>query len=146
MGRRRPNRGAQLEPHGLSLQPEPAERQRSIHAWFNAWLFTEPLPSPTGAFGTSGRNSIYGPSFQNLDFSMFKNFRITERQSLQFRWENFNFTNHPQFGQPNDMYSSGASYVTTPQSTFNTITTHGEQQQRHHAGDAVCPEVYFLGG
>jgi len=54
---------------------------------------------------------------------MFKNFRITERQSLQFRWENFNFTNHPQFGQPNDMYSSGASYVTTPQSTFNTITT-----------------------
>lgn len=97
--------------------------QRSIHAWFNASCFTEPLPSPTGAFGTSGRNSIYGPSFQNLDFSMFKNFRITERQSLQFRWENFNFTNHPQFGQPNDMYSSGASYVTTPQSTFNTITT-----------------------
>jgi hypothetical protein len=96
---------------------------RSIHAWFNAAAFTEPLPSPTGAFGTSGRNSITGPSFQNLDFSVMKNFRITERQTLQFRWENFNFTNHPQFGTPNDMYSSGSAYTATPPASFDTITT-----------------------
>jgi hypothetical protein len=96
---------------------------RSINAWFNKTAFTEPLPSPTGAFGTSGRNSITGPSFQDLDFSVMKNFRITERQTLQFRWENFNFTNHPQFGTPNDMYSSGSAYTLTPPATFDTITT-----------------------
>ncbi len=95
---------------------------RSIHEWFNTPAFTEPLPSPTGAFGTAGRNSLVGPSFSDLDFAMHKNFRITERQSLQFRWENFNFVNHPQFGTPNDMYGATA-YTATPAASFNTITT-----------------------
>jgi hypothetical protein len=95
---------------------------RSIHAWFNESAFTEPLPSPTGAFGTAGRNSLVGPSFSDLDFAMHKNFRITERQSLQFRYETFNIVNHPQFGTPNDSYGS-ASYSATPSAAFDTITT-----------------------
>jgi len=95
---------------------------RSIHAWFNEAAFTEPLPSPTGAFGTAGRNSLVGPSFSDLDFAMHKNFRITERQTLQFRYETFNFINHPQFGPPNASYGS-ASYSATPSAAFDTITT-----------------------
>ncbi len=106
----------------ISGNPNLPSDQRSIHAWFNASAFSEPLPSATGAFGNAGRNSLVGPTLTDMDFAMHKNFRITERQSLQFRWENFNVLNHPQFGPPTDTYGS-ASYSATPSATFNTITT-----------------------
>ncbi len=35
-----------------------------------------------------------------LDFSAIKNFPITERQSLQLRFETFNTLNHPALGNP----------------------------------------------
>jgi len=44
---------------------------------------------------------IPGPGFHRLDFSMFKNFQLTERFSLQFRSEFFNIVNHPNFNAPN---------------------------------------------
>jgi Carboxypeptidase regulatory-like domain len=44
---------------------------------------------------------IAGPGFHRLDFSLFKNFQMTERFSLQFRSEFFNITNHPNFNAPN---------------------------------------------
>ena len=44
---------------------------------------------------------IPGPGFHRLDFSMFKNFQLNERFSLQFRSEFFNIVNHPNFNAPN---------------------------------------------
>ena len=41
---------------------------------------------------------FHGPSFNNLDFSIFKRFPITEQVYLQFRGEAFNIFNHPNFG------------------------------------------------
>jgi hypothetical protein len=43
---------------------------------------------------------LYGPGVRNFDFILAKHVRITERQRLQFRFESFNFTNTPHFGQP----------------------------------------------
>ena len=54
-----------------------------------------------GKFGTIGRNAIYGPSFGQLDMSFFKAFKLTEKQTLQFRAEAFNFTNHTNLANPN---------------------------------------------
>jgi len=55
----------------------------------------------TGArFGTSGYNSLRGPGTKNLDFSIYRTFRITERVSAQFRAEAFNLTNTPHFSNP----------------------------------------------
>jgi hypothetical protein len=58
----------------------------------------------------------------NLDASMFKNFRVTEKYTAQFRFETFNTLNHVQFANPN----------TTPTSTaFGTVTAekgHGQRQ------------------
>ena len=68
-----------------------------------------PIPdTPTGCVPYSGAGAlgskagqIAGPGFHRLDFSLFKNFQINERFSLQFRSEFFNILNHPNFNAPN---------------------------------------------
>src|SRR5207244_28018 len=40
-------------------------------------------------FGNAGRNILRGPGSFNLDASLFRNFRMTERYMLQFRAEIF---------------------------------------------------------
>jgi hypothetical protein len=52
--------------------------------------------------GNSGRNPLTGPGLLNLDFSLFKNTRLSERASLQFRAEFFNVLNHTNFAPPLD--------------------------------------------
>ena len=52
-------------------------------------------------FGNSGMGIILGPGQFNFDFSVLKNTRLFENQSLQFRAEFFNIFNHPQFDNPN---------------------------------------------
>ena len=61
--------------------------------------------------GSLGRNTFYGPSFTNFDFSVLKNTRITERTNLQFRAEFFNLFNHTNFLQPNS--ETGTSGITS---------------------------------
>jgi hypothetical protein len=47
-----------------------------------------------GTFGDAGRNIIRGPGFQNWDFSIFKDFSVSERYRFEFRAEFFNVWNH----------------------------------------------------
>jgi hypothetical protein len=44
---------------------------------------------------------IVGPGFHRFDFSVFKQFPITERIKTEFRAEMFNILNHPNFNAPN---------------------------------------------
>lgn len=53
--------------------------------------FTQPL---LGNPGTAGRNIFPLANFQEFDWAMLKNTKITERLTLQFRWEVFNVFNH----------------------------------------------------
>jgi carboxypeptidase family protein len=57
--------------------------------------------SGTRHFGNLGRNALKGPSFKELNFSIFKDTAITERLSMQIRAEFFNVFNHPNFSNPN---------------------------------------------
>jgi hypothetical protein len=59
-------------------------------------------------YGNAGRNVLHGPHLFTSDLSVFKNFAITERAKLQFRAEFFNFTNSPQFSNPNGVWSTSA--------------------------------------
>jgi hypothetical protein len=47
--------------------------------------------------GTCGRNAFRGPGFKQWDFNLNKTTKITERMSLQVRFEIFNLMNHPNF-------------------------------------------------
>jgi len=51
-------------------------------------------------FGDLGRNIYRGPHEQNWDFSLIKNFLLTERQSLRFTADMFNIWNHANFANP----------------------------------------------
>jgi hypothetical protein len=58
------------------------------------------VPPKSGTFGTMGRNMFRDSGFQNLDFSVFKNFTLKERLHAQFRAEFFNILNHPMVANP----------------------------------------------
>jgi hypothetical protein len=76
---------------------------KGVDQYFNPAAFAVPgtVPSGTGVpiqrFGNSARHVARGPGSVNLDFSLFKNTRITEKTDLQFRAEFFNLTNTPTF-------------------------------------------------
>jgi hypothetical protein len=80
----------------------PADK-RSANGWFNPAAFQN---VKNGEYGNIGRNILTGPGVWDWDFSAIKNFPFTERQSLQFRFETFNFPNHPALGNPITIYNS----------------------------------------
>jgi outer membrane receptor protein involved in Fe transport len=49
-------------------------------------------------FGNAGRNILRGPALNQLNASLFKNIKVTERLSLQLRGEAYNVLNHPNPG------------------------------------------------
>ncbi|MGH9163648.1 MAG: TonB-dependent receptor domain-containing protein, partial [Vicinamibacteraceae bacterium] len=51
-------------------------------------------------FGTAGFNTLRGPGFANLDFSLYRQFSLSPRLKLQVRVEAFNLTNTPHFDTP----------------------------------------------
>lgn len=70
----------------------------TIDNWFDQSAF---VVSEPGVYGTTGRNVLRGPGGKNFDFMLGKRFRMPwEGHTVQFRFEAFNFTNTPQFGQP----------------------------------------------
>lgn len=76
-----------------------------LDRYFNTSVFSAPPPF---TFGNTGRTlpDVRGPGIHNLDFSLFKNFKIKERLTAQFRGEAFNITNTVQFGPPNSTLNS----------------------------------------
>ena len=78
--------------------------QRGPNNWFDINAFA----IPTGfAFGNAGRNVLTGPGQNVFDWSLRKEFALTERQRIEFRAELFNAFNHPNFAQPDNFIDDG---------------------------------------
>ena len=79
----------------FTLQPlitcNPKQGLTLPHEYLNPNCFA---PAPANGYGTGGMPYLKGPMFWQSDLSLMKNFKITERQSLQFRFAAFNFMNH----------------------------------------------------
>jgi len=95
------------------------------NAQINRAAFTAP---PTGTWGNVGRNALKGPSAYNWDFSLFKDFRIAEQRTIQFRTEIFNLFNTPQFGTPGANLNAPASFGRSL-STISTPAGFGTNRQ-----------------
>jgi hypothetical protein len=94
----------------------------------NPWFTTSSFAAPAAnTFGNVGRNFLSGPNFFNLDASLSKSIRFTERLNLELRLEAFGVTNTPQFffGTGNGTVAG----VTLGSSSFGQITnaTGGRQ-------------------
>lgn len=71
--------------------------ERSVERWFDTRAFKDPI---LGTYGNSGEGIIRGPGLVNFDLSVFKNFRLRETTTIQFRWEMFNALNHVNLNNP----------------------------------------------
>ena len=66
-------------------------------SWFDPLAFRQ----PTGVrFGSTGRNTMFGPGLWNLNMSLFRTFNVTEKVKAEFKAEGFNITNTPKFSNP----------------------------------------------
>jgi hypothetical protein len=65
--------------------------------WVNPAAFCIPgaagCTGPTDPMGDLSRNKFYGPSFKDVDVSVFKNIQLTERLRIQLRAEMYNIFN-----------------------------------------------------
>ncbi|HEU0121800.1 MAG TPA: TonB-dependent receptor [Bryobacteraceae bacterium] len=88
---------------------------RSIDKWFDTTQFRI---ARSYTFGNLSRthSNLRSDFTRNLDFSMFKNFKFSERFNMQFRAESFNIMNTPVFSAPNTNVESGAFGTVTGQS------------------------------
>jgi hypothetical protein len=68
-------------------------------------------------YGNAGANTLRSQFYRNFDFSVFKEFGITETSLLQFRAEFFNLSNTATFGIPTTTVDTSAAGVVT--STVN---------------------------
>jgi hypothetical protein len=65
------------------------------------------------------RNSVPGPDFKNLDLSLAKTTKLSERLGLELRAEAFDVTNHPNFGFGNPTRTA----TTSAGNTFGVINS-----------------------
>ena len=91
-----------------------SDRATSTYYWFNPAAFAEPA---AGTYSNEKRNQFYGPPTHQIDFSVFKNFGITERTKLQFRAEIFNIFNFVNYSQPAN--NAAGSNLGTVGSTYD---------------------------
>ena len=85
--------------------------------WFNTAVFAQPAPY---TFGNEGVGLIRAPGLVDFDFSLLRNFRITERVRTEFRGEFFNGFNHTNLGLPGQSFGSAA---------FGVISSSGPARQ-----------------
>jgi hypothetical protein len=107
------NIGTPNVPDATGISPIPTNR--TPDNFYNIAAFSFSDPTLAYRFGNTGRNLLLTPALQQWDFSATKNTRIRERHSFEFRFEAFNFLNHPNYNTP-------SVDVRTP-ATFGRITS-----------------------
>ncbi|HVR27574.1 MAG TPA: TonB-dependent receptor [Candidatus Polarisedimenticolia bacterium] len=80
-----------------NLVGNPYPGNKTPNEWINTAAFAYPAPN---TFGDLGRDSLRSDWNKNLDLSIFRQFPITERFRIEFRFETFNLTNTPVWAIP----------------------------------------------
>jgi hypothetical protein len=117
---------------GVPLYPA----NRSLTQWFNPAAFGIPgcppatpvcaHPADVGAFGNGANYQLQGPTINNLDLALLKDFRMPERMSLRFEALFSDALNHPHFGLP-------AANISSPTTVGQITSTIGGNYVRGSA-------------
>jgi Carboxypeptidase regulatory-like domain len=108
--------------------PNTASRVTALHNSSGAtvaYLAVNPnaqyIQAGAGALSNLGRNTMQLPGIRNVDFSVFKNFHVTEGKFIQLRADLFNAFNHPQW-TPGSVNGAELTSITSgPASNINNI-------------------------
>lgn len=120
----RPNQiGNPQSANGIRLKAT-KKFEQGLDPWFNTGAFQAQDPAGTVP-GTAGRGSIDLPGYQTLDLGVFRNFRIWENLTFQFRAEAFNAANHTNI---NTVSGSATSTL------FGTVTGYRDARILQFAG------------
>jgi Carboxypeptidase regulatory-like domain len=125
VGTNQSGNGNTFNPDRPNVNPsfQGALKTGKVDQWFDPTAFTLPT---LGTWGNVGRGVLDGPGLAELDFSVFKTTRITERSSVLFRAEFFNITNRTNFNLPNPIIFSGSTI--SPSAGKITSTTTSSRQ------------------
>ena len=94
---------------------------RTTLNWYNPCAFINPPVASSIANGTkitgypalaylgAPRNTVYGPGYERIDGSLFKNFTIYRESNFQLRMDYFNLLNTPAYGNPGGGIGLGSS-------------------------------------
>lgn len=113
--------GAGTGCYALYTGQNPYGGLHNVQQFYNPAAFATP-PSVAQAGQSNllplggGPTQVTGPPIRRLDFSIFKEFPVTERTHFEFRAESFNLTNTPSFALPSNL-----NYLNTAQ--FAQITS-----------------------
>ena len=117
---------------------------RTVKNWYNPCAFSNPesdnlgnttakysdgtpIPNTVSGFAArpylgGPRNQTYGPGYNRVDMSLFKDFHIFRESALQFRADVFNLLNTPAYGDPStaNVSSNGGNITSARYFQANT--------------------------
>lgn len=118
--------------------------------WYNPCAFGNPLPGSALGSGTvtgaaakpylgGVRNEVYGPGYERVNLSMFKDFKVREKMALQFRADIFNLFNTPSYANPNSNFNNGGAA-----SGVNNNSSQGGQITLPRSFQNYTPDARFI--
>ncbi len=111
-----PNDWANEPQHYIPIGPSDPHFAQAVQPMF--------ITSTAEAVGYIGdpRDEVYGPGYERVNMSIFKDFKVYREQTLQFRADIFNLLNTPSLGQPSDSsLDSNGGRITGPRG-FQNLT------------------------
>jgi hypothetical protein len=128
----------------------PAEVRNRTH-WYNPCAFGNPASGSLIAAGSAvggdaglpylggKRDDVYGPGYQRINISLFKDFPLSGQRILEFRTDGFNLLNTPSYANPNNNSTGGGL-----QSGIATNSSAGGQLTSPRFFQNFTPDARFL--
>lgn len=82
------------------LTCDPGSNLTGKNQYINGNCFS--IPRQRGEYGGSVLPEVFGPAFFNSDLGLYKNIQLSESKRIQFRFNAYNFLNHPLYSFRND--------------------------------------------
>jgi hypothetical protein len=92
---------------------------KAVSSTIKPFLMSAPAP---GTFGNFPVNSLNGPNYFDLDLSVTKRIRITERVRFEIKGTAINILNHPNFGFPVTSTGAQTNVINFDSTSFGRVT------------------------
>jgi Carboxypeptidase regulatory-like domain/TonB-dependent Receptor Plug Domain len=110
----------------------------------SASQFAAPGPGGQSVFNNVARNYFRSPQYFDTDFTLMKNFLVTERVKLQLGANMFNVLNHPNFFSPINNVADGGAFGTLFATSVQPTTPYGAFQGAGVSGRLIQMQAKLI--